>query len=88
MKKILCLTVALLVGTSVLAGSYIDKQLKEAKKNVKHNSVKTQLEDSSYADLYIQKQDIKNLKRSVKGPSINGEYIEGNIPGINKSINI
>lgn len=62
MKKVLCLTVALLVGTSVLAGSYIDKQLRESKKNSKFNTVKTQLQDSGYADLYIQKQDIKNLK--------------------------
>ncbi|MBO6088467.1 M48 family metalloprotease [bacterium] len=62
MKKFLCLSVALLLGTSVFAGSYIDKQLKEAKKNVKHNSVKTQVRDTSYADLYIQKQDIKNIK--------------------------
>ena len=62
MKKILCLTVALLIGTNVLAGSYIDRQLKEAKKNTKYNTVKTQLKDSSYADLYIQKQDIKNIK--------------------------
>ena len=29
-----------------------------------------------------------NGKKSVKGPSINGELIEGNIPGINRSINI
>ena len=62
MKKILCLTVALLIGTCVFAGSYIDKQLKETKKNVKHNSIKTQLKDSSYADLYIQKQNIKEIK--------------------------
>lgn len=62
MKKFLCLSVALLLGSSVLAGSYIDKQLKEAKKNVKYNSVQTQIKDTSYADSYIQKYDIKTIK--------------------------
>ena len=62
MKKFLCITVLLLLGTSVMAGSYIDKQLKETKKNQKYNTVKTQLEDTSFVDSYIQKSNIKDIK--------------------------
>ena len=48
-------------------------------------------------ELKLEDQDIAGfingslntgIKGSIRGPSINGELIEGNIPGINKSINI
>ena len=61
-KKILAILLILAMQTPVFAGSYIDKQLKETKKNVKYNSV------STHTTRYSAENKRQNL--NVKDPKL------------------
>lgn len=62
MKKILVLGVILVLQTSAFASSYVDKQLKEAKKNQQRNSVQIHKVNYAQAPQIKKAQDIKDPK--------------------------
>lgn len=62
MKKVFILLIVVFTCNSVFAGSYVDKQLKEAKKNTKYNSVQKFQRDYSSIDAYVNPEYIKDLK--------------------------
>lgn len=67
MKKILILCLVFILQNSAIAGSYIDKQLKETKKNVKYNTVKSH--KRNYAKVELPQVNIKNTE-NLKDPKL------------------
>ena len=70
MKKIFCLLLSLSVSTSAFAGSYVDKQLKEAKKNAKYQTVK--IHTQTLDDIKIDTDSYKTISKinNLKDPKL------------------
>ncbi len=62
MKKILGLLIALSLPLSAFAGSYVDKQLKEIKKNTKYSTPQQHAIKYEYLDTNLEKQILPNIK--------------------------
>lgn len=62
MKKLIIFTLLFLIPSYSYSTSYIDKQLKEAKKNVKYNTTKIQLQNQDYADRFSKNANLTEIK--------------------------
>ena len=62
MKKFLALVLLFLVPTNVYSASYVDKQLKEAKKNAKYNTVDKRLNRSNYTKNFTSAVNVNEIK--------------------------
>ena len=62
MKKLLVFLFLLLLPMNSYASSYVDRQLKEAKKNAKYNTVDKRLNRGDYTQSFSQKIDISRIK--------------------------
>lgn len=67
MKKLIILLLLLFINSSAYAGSYIDKQLKETKKNTQYNTVK--IHKRNYQKVNIPKIKPANIK-DLKDPKL------------------